>query len=71
MFIKNEKPDTGRLPVHIAAIMDGNGRWAQSRGGLGFPGSGREDEQVSPRVARKDHQRRKKIGRRARRKVRD
>ena len=40
---------------------------------MGFPGwvGEGEDEQVSPRVARKDHQRRKKIGRRVRRKVRD
>ncbi|WP_308622093.1 undecaprenyl diphosphate synthase family protein, partial [uncultured Desulfovibrio sp.] len=22
----------GRLPAHIAIIMDGNGRWAQARG---------------------------------------
>ena len=32
MFGKNDQPDRERLPVHIAAIMDGNGRWAQSRG---------------------------------------
>jgi undecaprenyl diphosphate synthase len=24
--------DTGRVPVHVAAVMDGNGRWAQQRG---------------------------------------
>lgn len=24
--------DTTRLPVHIAIIMDGNGRWAKLRG---------------------------------------
>jgi undecaprenyl diphosphate synthase len=24
--------ETGRLPVHVAMIMDGNGRWAQERG---------------------------------------
>ena len=24
--------DTARLPVHVAIIMDGNGRWAQARG---------------------------------------
>lgn len=36
--------------------------------GKSFPG---RDEQVSPRVARRDHERRKKIGRRVRRKVRD
>lgn len=28
----NEKPDMNNLPVHIAAIMDGNGRWASSKG---------------------------------------
>lgn len=27
-----EKIDKGRLPAHIAIIMDGNGRWAQERG---------------------------------------
>ena len=27
-----EKIDTSRLPVHIAVIMDGNGRWAKARG---------------------------------------
>ncbi|MCQ2083001.1 MAG: polyprenyl diphosphate synthase [Bacteroidaceae bacterium] len=27
-----EQIDTNRLPQHIAIIMDGNGRWAQSRG---------------------------------------
>lgn len=36
--------------------------------GKSFPG---RDEQVSPSVARRDHERRKKIGRRVRRKVRD
>ena len=29
-FLK--KIDKGRLPAHIAIIMDGNGRWAQERG---------------------------------------
>ncbi|MGH9648337.1 MAG: undecaprenyl diphosphate synthase family protein, partial [Bryobacteraceae bacterium] len=24
--------DSGRIPRHIAIIMDGNGRWAQKRG---------------------------------------
>jgi len=24
--------DTGRIPAHVAAVMDGNGRWAQQRG---------------------------------------
>ena len=24
--------DKGKLPVHIAIIMDGNGRWAQKKG---------------------------------------
>lgn len=34
MIIKKviEKPDMNNLPVHIAAIMDGNGRWASSKG---------------------------------------
>ena len=32
MFAKNEKINKEHLPVHVAAIMDGNGRWAQSRG---------------------------------------
>ena len=27
-----EKIDKSRLPEHIAIIMDGNGRWAKSRG---------------------------------------
>ncbi|MDR1866113.1 MAG: isoprenyl transferase [Bacteroidales bacterium] len=27
-----EKIDTGRLPAHIAVIMDGNGRWAKRKG---------------------------------------
>jgi undecaprenyl diphosphate synthase len=27
----NTKPDAGRLPVHVAVIMDGNGRWARRR----------------------------------------
>ncbi len=27
-----EKLDTNKLPAHIAVIMDGNGRWAKSRG---------------------------------------
>jgi len=34
-LFKNKKEveiDTNRLPVHIAIIMDGNGRWAQKRG---------------------------------------
>ena len=31
---KEDRPqlDMERLPVHIAAVMDGNGRWAQKRG---------------------------------------
>ena len=28
----NEKIDPSKLPVHIAIIMDGNGRWAKQRG---------------------------------------
>ena len=27
-----EKIDLGRLPQHVAIIMDGNGRWAKKRG---------------------------------------
>ena len=27
-----EKIDLDRLPVHVAIIMDGNGRWAKERG---------------------------------------
>ena len=27
-----EKINTGKLPLHVAIIMDGNGRWAQQRG---------------------------------------
>ncbi len=30
--LSNEKLDMERLPRHIAVIMDGNGRWAKSRG---------------------------------------
>src|SRR5674476_74159 len=29
-----EKIDPKRLPLHIAVIMDGNGRWAKQRGKL-------------------------------------
>jgi len=25
-------PETGKIPTHVAVIMDGNGRWAQQRG---------------------------------------
>ena len=28
----HEQPTPGHLPVHIAVIMDGNGRWAKARG---------------------------------------
>jgi undecaprenyl diphosphate synthase len=28
----NEKPSGSRIPTHVAIIMDGNGRWALSRG---------------------------------------
>lgn len=31
-FEKKSRIDTARLPVHIAIIMDGNGRWANERG---------------------------------------
>ena len=27
-----EQINTGKLPLHVAIIMDGNGRWAQQRG---------------------------------------
>ena len=31
---KEDRPqlDPNNIPVHIAAVMDGNGRWAQKRG---------------------------------------
>ena len=29
--LKKEIKERGNLPVHIAAIMDGNGRWARQR----------------------------------------
>lgn len=31
-IIKNSRIDPERLPIHIAIIMDGNGRWANERG---------------------------------------
>jgi undecaprenyl diphosphate synthase len=30
--IQNDLKDAGEIPVHIAIIMDGNGRWARKRG---------------------------------------
>ena len=30
--MKNPQPPAGKLPAHIAVIMDGNGRWARKRG---------------------------------------
>lgn len=32
IFIRNVSVDMNRLPQHIAIIMDGNGRWAKSKG---------------------------------------
>ena len=32
LFRKKDNIDRSRLPVHIAIIMDGNGRWARRRG---------------------------------------
>lgn len=32
LFKKNETVNPGKLPVHIAIIPDGNGRWAKKRG---------------------------------------
>jgi undecaprenyl diphosphate synthase len=32
LYEKKYKVDNGKLPVHIAIIPDGNGRWAQKRG---------------------------------------
>ena len=31
---QKELTDSGVIPVHIAIIMDGNGRWAQSKGNI-------------------------------------
>ena len=31
-LLQNELKSSGTLPEHIAVIMDGNGRWAKSRG---------------------------------------
>ena len=31
-LLQNELKASGQLPVHIAVIMDGNGRWAKARG---------------------------------------
>ena len=31
---QKELIDSGVIPVHIAIIMDGNGRWAQSKGNI-------------------------------------
>ena len=32
LFVKNAEIDLDNLPQHIAVIMDGNGRWAKSKG---------------------------------------
>ena len=32
LFVKNAEIDLNNLPQHIAVIMDGNGRWAKSKG---------------------------------------
>jgi undecaprenyl diphosphate synthase len=47
--------DLGKLPRHIAIIMDGNGRWAQRRGLLRVRGhvAGVESVRVVTRLARK------------------
>lgn len=34
--------DRSRVPHHVAIIMDGNGRWAQSATSRGWPATNRE-----------------------------
>jgi undecaprenyl diphosphate synthase len=38
LLIRQALASTGRLPKHVAVIMDGNGRWAQERGKLRVEG---------------------------------
>jgi undecaprenyl diphosphate synthase len=47
--------DPGKLPRHVAIIMDGNGRWAQRRGLMRVRGhvAGAESVRVVTRLARK------------------
>jgi undecaprenyl diphosphate synthase len=47
--------DSGKLPRHVAIIMDGNGRWAQRRGLMRVRGhvAGAESVRVVTRLARK------------------
>jgi undecaprenyl diphosphate synthase len=42
--------DPGRLPAHIAVIMDGNGRWAEQRGLPRFEGHARGAQSVRTTV---------------------
>ena len=46
--------DPGKLPRHVAIIMDGNGRWAQRRGLMRVRGhvAGMESVRVVTRLAR-------------------
>ena len=30
--LQNELKKSGQIPIHIAIIMDGNGRWARKKG---------------------------------------
>ena len=47
--------DPGKLPRHVAIIMDGNGRWAQRQGLLRVRGHvvGAESVRVVTRLARR------------------
>jgi len=47
-----EKLDLTRLPRHVAVIMDGNGRWAQSRHLRGSRGTVRERNRRARRSKR-------------------
>ena len=42
----SQVPDTGRMPAHIAIIMDGNGRWARRQGMTRIAGHKRGLESV-------------------------
>jgi undecaprenyl diphosphate synthase len=46
MHHHRSKPSSARTPAHVAIIMDGNGRWAQSRGLPRFEGHRRGVEAV-------------------------